>query len=289
VRRLLAAERVRFGRRRDLWILVLLVPVIMGVLFVMEFNALTTPPVADFVMDPPDPVLEAEYEAQALAEWRQGLTTQLPAFAFPASLLKVAGNVVPPLLLAIYISVALAAGEFEWGTVRTLHLTSRRGRTFAVRLLVIVGLVGLAMLLALVLGAILPFLMRFEGAPLQDFATDTPDLLTGILLRLAAVLPYAAIPALLSVLTRSISLAFLLSLLFIALDLAIVAMPFWPTSPAPWIPVLTPSGSIIRLLGSPEASIASAPAALAVMALFAWGVLPLLAAVVRFRRIDLNE
>ena len=70
VRRLLAAEWVRFGRRRDLWLLVALVPVIMGVLFVMEFNALTTPPVTDFVMDPPDPVLEAEYEAQALAEWR---------------------------------------------------------------------------------------------------------------------------------------------------------------------------------------------------------------------------
>ena len=124
MRRLLAAERVRFGRRRDLWILVLLVPVIMGVLFVMEFNALTTPPATDFVMDPPDPVLEAEYEA--IRRWPSGgrvVTGQLPAFAFPASLLKVAGNVVPPILLAIYISVALAAGEFEWGTVRTLHLT----------------------------------------------------------------------------------------------------------------------------------------------------------------------
>jgi ABC-type transport system involved in multi-copper enzyme maturation permease subunit len=289
MRHLLAAERVRFGRRRDLWILVLLVPVIMGVLFVMEFNALTTPPGTDFVMDPPDPVLEAEYEAQALAEWRQRLTTQLSAFAYPASLLKVAGNVVPLVLLAIYVSVALAAGEFEWGTVRTLHLTSPRGRLFAVRLLVIVGLVAVAWLLAMALGAIMPFFMHFESTPLQDFAITTPDLVGGVLLRLAAVLPFAAIPALLSVLTRSLSLAFLLTALFIALDLAIVAMPFWTTSPITWLPVLTVSGSIIRLVGSPEAPIAAAPGPLAVAALLAWGVVPLVLAVARFRHIDLNE
>ena len=45
---------------------------------------------------------------------------------FPASLLKVAGNIVPLILLAIYISRRpWSAGEFEWGTVRTLHLTSQ--------------------------------------------------------------------------------------------------------------------------------------------------------------------
>ena len=120
--------------------------------------------------------------------------------------------------------------------------------------------------------------------------TATPDLLGGILLRLAAVLPFAAIPALLAVLTRSISLAFLLSVLFIALDLAIVAMPFWTTSPAPWLPRLTLSGSIIRLLGSPEASIAvGARRRWRCVALLGWGVLPMLAAVARFRRMDLNE
>ena len=291
MRHLLAAERVRFGRRRDLWVVVALVPVIMGLLFVMEFNALTTPPGTDFVMDPPDPVLEADLEAQALAEWRQQLTAQLSAFAFPASLLKVGGNVVPLILLAIYVSVALAAGEFEWGTVRTIHLTSRRGRAFAVRLLVIVGLVGVTWLVAMILGAVLPFFMRFEDAPLQGFSTGLPpDLIGGLALRLATLLPYAAIPALLAVLTRSISVAFLLTVLFIAADLALAATPFWTTSPVPWFPALTISGSIIRLIGSPDAPIAgAAPAWLALVALLAWSFLPMLAAIARFRRLDLNE
>jgi hypothetical protein len=290
VRRLLAAERVRFGRRRDLWIVVALVPVIMGLLFVMEFNALTTPPATEFFIDPPDPVLEAEMREQVLAEWRQQVATGLPAFAFPASLLKVAGNVVPLILLAIYVSVALAAGEFEWGTVRTMHLTSPRGRAFAVRLFVIVGLVGVAWLLAMALGTILSFLLRFDGAPLQATETALPDLLGGIALRLASVLPFVAVPALLAVLTRSISLAFLLMVLFIGADLAIASTPFWTTSPVPWVPALGLSGSIIRVIGSADAPIGgTAPRALSVVALLSWGVLPLLAAVARFRRLDLNE
>ena len=291
MRHLLAAERVRFGRRRDLWVLVMLVPVIMGLLFVSEFNALTTPPATDFFIDPPDPVLEAEMRDQALAEWRQQVATGLPAFAFPASLLKVAGNVVPLILLAIYVSVALAAGEFEWGTVRTIHLTSSRGRAFVVRLLVIVGLVGVAWLLAMALGAILPFLMRFEDAPLQGFSTGPPpDFLGGIALRVATLLPFAAIPALLAVLTRSISVAFLLTVLFIAADLALASTPFWSTTPVPWAPALTLSGSIIRLIGSPDATIATAaPAWLAGVALLGWGLLPMLAATARFRSLDLNE
>ena len=41
MRRLLAADWVRFGRRRDLRALVILVPVIMAALYVAEFNALT--------------------------------------------------------------------------------------------------------------------------------------------------------------------------------------------------------------------------------------------------------
>ena len=45
---------------------------------------------------------------------------QFPAFTFPASLVKVAGDIAPPVLLAIYLGIALVAGEFEWGTVRTL-------------------------------------------------------------------------------------------------------------------------------------------------------------------------
>lgn len=289
MRRLLAADRVRFGRRRDLWILVALVPLVMAVLFVREFDTLTTPPSMEVVTDPYDPVAEAEIRAQMLANWREQMTIELPAFAFPASLLKIIGNLGPAALLAVYLAVALTAGEFEWGTVRTLHLTSSRGRTLATRFLVIVGLVGIALLLALAFGAVLPFLMSVEGAPLQASAVATPDLLAQLLLRCAILLPFVAIPALLAVLTRSMSLAFLLTLLVFAADLALASTPFWTTSPIPWLPAVTISGSINRLL-SPGSDIARlVPASVSVVALLTWGLLPMLLAIARFRRLDLNE
>jgi ABC-type transport system involved in multi-copper enzyme maturation permease subunit len=290
MRHLLAADWVRFGRRRDLWILVALVPVILAIMFVAEFNSAVTPPQFVYSMDPPDPVAEAAMRAQMLADWHQQVITTLSDFAFPASLLKVAGNVGPMILLAIYMSIALVAGEFEWGTVRTVHLTSSRGRTLAVRAGVILGLIGIVAAMGLVFGAILPFLLLFEGAPLQQYAAPVPDLWFGIVVRLAALLPFIAVPVLMAVLARSTSLAFLFVVLFFAVDLGVTAAPFWPASPAPWIPALTVSGSISRLLGAPDAPLALlAPAGASLAALLAWAILPLLAAVVRFRRLDLNE
>lgn len=290
MRHLLAADWVRFGRRRDLWILVALVPVVLAIMFVSEFNSATTPPAFSFFMDPPDPVAEAAARAQMLADWRQQLVMALPAFAFPASLLKVAGNFGPVILLAIYLATALVAGEFEWGTVRTVHLTSNRGRTLALRVGVLVGLVGMVMVIGLLFAAILPFLLSFEGAPLQQHAAPVPDFWFGIVTRLAALLPFIAVPVLMAVLARSTGFAFLLILLFFAADVAVTAAPFWSVSPVPWIPALTVSGSISRLLGAPDAPLASlVPAGVSMTALLAWAVVPILAAIARFRRLDLNE
>lgn len=165
MRHLLAADWVRFGRRRDLWILVALVPVILAIMFVFEFNSATTPPAFSFFMDPPDPVAQAAARAQMLADWRQQLVMAVPAFAFPASLLKVAGNFGPVILLAIYLATALVAGEFEWGTVRTVHLTSNRGRTLALRVGVLVGLVGMVMVIGLLFAAILRSCCRSRVRP----------------------------------------------------------------------------------------------------------------------------
>jgi len=291
VRSLLAADWVRFGHRRDLRILVALVPVILAFMFVSEFNSLTTPPRLDgFTVDPPDPVFEAEVRAQMLADFRLTVAAALPAFTFPASLLKVVGNFGPVALLAIYLAAALVAGEFEWGTVRTVHLTSSRGRTLAVRVGVAVGLIGLVAAMGLVLAAIIPFLLSFEGAPLQQFAAPVPDLVAGIAIRLAVLLPFIAIPVLMAVLARSTGVAFLLVLLLFAADLAITAAPFWSITPLPWIPAMTVSGSISRLTGDPGSPLAQlAPAGASLGALLAWGIVPIVAAIARFQRLDLNE
>jgi len=291
VRHLLAAEWVRFGRRRDLRVLLVLVPVILAVMFVSEFNSVTTPPQMDgFFSDPPDPVIEAEMRAQMLAEFRQQLAVALPAFAFPASLVKVAGNIGPIVLLAIYLAIGLIAAEFEWGTIRTLHLTSSRGRTLAVRVGVVVGLIGFVAAMGLLFGAILPFVLAVEGTPLQQYAAPVPDLWPAIAIRLASVLPFIAVPVLIAVVARSTALAFLLTLLFFVADVAITGAPFWSMSPAPWMPALTVSGSISRLVGGADTPLASlAPAAVSLGALLAWAAVPVLAAIASFRRLDINE
>ena len=290
MRDLLAADWVRFGRRRDLWFLVALVPVILAVMFVSEFNSATTPPQMNFVIDPPDPVLEAQMRAQTLADFRQQLATVLPAFAFPASLIKVGGNFGPVALLGIYTVMALVAGEFEWGTVRTLHLTASRRRTLAVRVVAIIGILSVVVAAGLVLAAVIPFLLSFEGRPLQDYAAPVPGLFTQIAIRFVLVLPFIAIPVLMAILARSLVTAFLLTLLFFVADLAVTGAPFWSGSPTPWMPALTVSGSISRLLGGPSVPLASvAPAGVSVAAVVAWAVVPVFAAILRFRRLDLNE
>ena len=241
VMHLLAADRVRFGRRRDLRFVVALVPVILALMFVMEFNTAHDAAPGRLLLRSAGPrVLEADMRAQMLAEWRDRLVVELPAFAFPASLVKVAGNIGPLALLAIYLAIALVAAEFEWGTVRTLHLTSSRGRTLAVRTGVVVGMVAVATALGLVLAAIIPFLLSVEGRPLQDYAEPVPGLLSEVGVRILAVLPFVSIPILIAVLTRSMSLAFLLTVLFFVADLALTgSAQFWQASPLPWVPAVT--------------------------------------------------
>jgi len=154
----------------------------------------------------------------------------------------------------------------------------------------LVGLVGMVMVIGLLFAAILPFLLSFEGAPLQQYAAPVPDFWFGIVTRLAALLPFIAVPVLMAILARSTGFAFLLILLFFAADVAVTAAPFWSVSPVPWIPALTVSGSISRLLGAPDAPLASlVPAGVSMTALLAWAVLPSVAAISRFRRLDLNE
>jgi hypothetical protein len=287
---LLAADRVRFGRRRDLWIVVALVPVLLAVMFVQEFNAVITVPQYDFFFDPADPVAEAQMKAQLLAEFQQRVVELLPAFAFPASLVKVAGNVGPLILLAMYLATALVAGEFEWGTVRTIHLTSNRSKTLAVRIALVVGLVAVATALALVLAAIIPFLLAFDGRSLQSYALPVPGLFSEIGVRLTAILPFIAIPALAAVLGRSTALAFLFTVLVLGADLAVTSLPIWQALDAQWVSVITISGSISRLLSGDESPLkAVAPLWVPVLALVAWSTLPALAAIAWFRRTDINE
>jgi ABC-2 type transport system permease protein len=290
MRRLLAADRVRFGRRRDLWLLMILVPVVIGLIYLNDFNR-TVQGIheilnVDFGGGTPDPGIIAQIQAQI----RQESLAELPAFAFPADLIRIATTPIGVILLALYLSSALVAGEFEWGTVRTIHLTADRAAVLAVRVGVIAGLVVIALGLSLLIGTILPFLMSIDGTPLQQFAVPSPDLGPALGLRLLFILPFIAIPILVSVISRSTGLGFLLTVLVFVVDLAITGTPFWHDSPVPWVPATTITGSISRLLGDESSPLAAvAPGWYSVVALVLWSVLPALAAVALFRRLDLNE
>ena len=73
-------------------------------------------------------------------------------------------------------------------------------------------------------------------------------------------------------------------------SVAITGAPVWPDSPLSWVPAVTATGSISRLLGGEASPLAAvAPASLSFAALLAWILVPFSAAIAWFRRIDLNE
>ena len=290
MRRLLAAERVRFGHRRDLWLVMILVPVVIGVIYLNDFNRTVQGIHGILNFDfggTPDP----DFVAQLQAQVRQESLAELPAFAFPASLLRIATMPIGIILLALYVSIALVAGEFEWGTVRTIHLSANRAAVLAVRIGLVTGLVAVALGAGLLIVTVLPLLLlSIDGTPLQQYAVAIPDLAPALGLRLLMILPFISIPILISVISRSTGLAFLLTVLLFVGDLAVTGTPIWRDSPVPWVPATTISGSISRLLGDETSALAAvAPGWYSVVALVTWSVLPVLAAIALFRRQDLNE
>ena len=287
MRRLFAADWVRFGRRRDLWALLILVPIAMALMYLNEFNGTVDRVELDVFFDPeaaPDAQAQAEFEAQIELMRQQ----ELPPFAFPASLLKLVGGPAAVILFGIYSAIALVAGEFEWGTIRSVHLTASRAAVLAARVAVILGLVAFTLVAALVLGAVLPFLLAVDGRPLQEFAGPVRDLWPRIGLGFLTVLPFIALPVLVSVITRSTSLAFLFTLLALVVDLMITGIPLWRDSALTWVPTITITGSIARLLSGENGAFASVPGVVPLIALAFWSVVPGFAAVWLIRRLDLE-
>jgi hypothetical protein len=285
VRNLVAADWVRFRRRRDLFGLVLLVPVILGVMYVGEFNSVASLPDVDFFIDPPDPVLEEEFRAQMIAEWRNRLVTELPGYAFPASLLKVSGNIAPVIFLAIYLGTALVAViEGHRADDASSPPAPRRWRPDRAR----DGTRVLVVAVGVVLSPVLPFYLgRRKAAAVVHRARPGSRVGRGV--RVAAVLPFRHDPCAHGR-WLGIGLAFLLTLLLFAGDVAITGAPVWPDSPLPWVPAVTATGSISRMLGGEASPLAAvAPASVSFVALLAWILVPILAAIAWFRRIDLNE
>ncbi|HEY7828331.1 MAG TPA: hypothetical protein VIB99_08860 [Candidatus Limnocylindrales bacterium] len=286
---LLAADLVRFGRRRDIWLVLILVPLMIALLYLNDFNR-TVQSIHEILNIDLGPNPDPNALAQVQAQLQQQTAEQMPAFAYPASLVKIATNPLGVILIGLYLAIALTASEFEWGTIRSIHLIAGRSAVLAVRIGLIFGLVLLTLAVSLIFGTIAPFFMSIDGTPLQHFAAPVADLGPALALRVLCILPFISMPILISVVARSTGLALLMTVLFLVVDVALTATPFWQESPVPWLPGTLISGSISRLLGSDQSVLAAfTPAWLAVVALIGWSILPLAAALLVIRRLDLNE
>ncbi len=97
------------------------------------------------------------------------------------------------------------------------------------------GLVLLTLAIGLVFGATQRSSCR-STAPRPSIRGPGEDLGPAVALRVLCVLPFIAVPILISVVSRSTGLALLMTVLVLVVDVALTETPFWQDSPVPWLP-----------------------------------------------------
>jgi ABC-type transport system involved in multi-copper enzyme maturation permease subunit len=182
---LFRAELLRLRKRRSLQVIVLGAPLLMGVLFVLGYASIyhnepfdaagfRAQLIADgYVIGLPPEEAEAlldqtvEEARRSYAMSEEGEALQRAGHLFPYSLATVLGSGLFVLMAMFLLTVTTVGDELSWGTIRTTLLASgHRRRVLVVRFcaMAVAGVVMLA--LALVVGAILPFVLGVAAARL---------------------------------------------------------------------------------------------------------------------------
>jgi ABC-type transport system involved in multi-copper enzyme maturation permease subunit len=242
---LLAADLIRFRKRRAIQVIVLAVPLLTAVLFLL--GALSAGPglppfdpaayrqeLIDqgvglgLPQDQADQILDGmvagEVENQAFQHAQD--TIKRSAYAFPQSLLTVLGNAYLVLFATILLTATTLGDEFGWATIRIALLASSDRRRFLAVRLALISVVAAATLAALlVLGALLPLLAGALGASLPVPA----DLDTGALAVLVAGLLVVAIAvtgfaALATTLVRSGGMTLVAALVYVIVEAAVLTV-----------------------------------------------------------------
>ncbi|HXI79489.1 MAG TPA: ABC transporter permease subunit [Verrucomicrobiae bacterium] len=252
---LLRADWLRLRRRRDLWVIFVLVLLIGGIGFIAGYRTdVQDPPPFDRAqaeqdleqsgyfegmsqeeIDAARPQLLADQQAQAeadLAARNDEQLISLQKYEFPQSILAMIGLGIAPIVALVLIATLVIGDEFRFGTVRTSLLAAGNRRRFLVsRLISLVAMtVGLYVALAL-LAVVLSFVLVVIGAELPPATMPLhpgPALaLVGTEILSATVL--IALAAALTVLLRSGALPLLIVVLGLLLETFIAALPvFWP-------------------------------------------------------------
>ena len=214
----LRADLIRLRARWDVRGFIVLVPLVAMLGYVLAYTGIESQyGLGSGGQVPPE--VAAQFKAQIAAEQAQ--------YAFPHSLLAALNN-APWVLFGLFFLVATTLGlEFGWGTIRTVLISSpERGRLVASRLLATGAIAVYTLVALLVVGAVMPFLMRAAGVVIPA-SPETPAamiVVSVVAAALAAALLVTA-GALLAVLTRSPALPLLVLILDLLVELVLAGNP----------------------------------------------------------------
>ena len=242
---MIAAELLRFRKRRSLQVIVFAIPLLVAFFFAAGFLSIKDIPVFDPVafrqdlidqgccigMDPEtQEAFLGDMVANEQSNYHQQDTlirNQRAIFAFAQSVVTALGN-GPILLLALILLTATTIGdEFAWGTIRTSLLASSRRRAFLGVRLGGLALTSIAVIvLMMIVGTVMPFVLGVAGSRLPE---PMPAVDPGALIVLAVGLLLASLmaigfAALVTLLLRSGSLTLVGGLVYLAIEAAILTL-----------------------------------------------------------------
>ncbi len=284
--RLLRADSLRLRRRPDLWALLLISPILMAATLVSQYLSAAL-------------VLNANRQVPIAVEER---ARELAGFAFPADIVVVLSVSGIAFFATCAFAIVSLGEDFEFGTIRPmLHWAGSRARYLAAKqflLLVPISLIfGGGMLVAVVA----PRVIEFSGVRLAGGSLAFVDIAPVLAAHILSALVFGLAAILAVVLTRSIVRAALVLFFYTIVEATIVGLPIWSGSFA-WLRELALTRATASLIAASEqplreatgsvgdAVYQGAPPGLVRLGVVAvWGVLLVLAAHVRFSRLDITE
>lgn len=242
---LLRAELLRLRRRRTLQVIVLAVPLLTGVIMVLGYNSIYDQPPFDeaayrqelidegfAVGVPPDqlePLLHdtIENQRQMMGQILEQTALSRASFTFPYSLVLVLGSGAFVLFALILLTATTIGDEFGWATIRTTLLASSHRRQFLLVRFVALVVAGLVIFgLLLLIGIVVPVLISVPAAKLPASlpAFNGGAFLVLLAAELLAALVVISFAALITVLVRNGAFALLASLVWIAIEAAVLTL-----------------------------------------------------------------
>jgi len=249
---LLRAEWLRLRRRRDFWVILVGIAIIVTVTFLGAYrsDSARNPPFDEVEFgqmldqsgqfDGMTPADAAQLRAQILADQRvqeeQAAADRevqrlldLRRYSFPQSLLTMLGTAILPLLALVLIASMATGDEFRYGTIRTSLLAASDRRRFLAARLVSMTVIAVGLIATiLVLGVVLPLILAVVGADLP--AAPALDPVATVLLLgvdVLAAVGLMAFATMVTLLLRTGTLSVLILLIYGLIELYVANLPIF--------------------------------------------------------------